>query len=145
MSFSNKLLLKDRNYRTHITDLLNFDEELSMKEKVLRDTQIRCMHEIGKIKRAQELRVDEVSVHKLTENHETIQMLTSQLQEMQDQMNSMNDSGELQEVESNHSGRLSHVPSQPEVLPSSSSKLSTATNACHLIHGLHLGYRKTFW
>ena len=36
----------------------------------------------------------------------------------------MNDSGEFQEVESNHSGRLSHVPSQPEVIPSSSSMLS---------------------
>ena len=28
-------------------------EELSMKEKVLRDTQIRSMHEMGKMKRAQ--------------------------------------------------------------------------------------------
>ena len=43
---------------------------------------------------------------------------------MQEQMNSMNDSEEFQEVESNHSGRLSHVPSQPEVIPSSSSILS---------------------
>ena len=44
------------------------------------------------MKRAQELRVDEVSVQKLRENHETMQNFTSQLQEMQDQMNSMNDS-----------------------------------------------------
>ena len=42
------------------------------------------------MKRAQELRVDEVSVQKLRENHETIQKLTSQLPEMQEQMNSMN-------------------------------------------------------
>ena len=42
--------------------------------------------------RAQELRVDELSVQRLRENHETIQKLTSQLQEMQEQMNSMNDS-----------------------------------------------------
>ena len=54
-----------------------------MKEKVLRDTQIRCMHEMGDVKRAQEQRVDEVSVQKLRENHETIQQLTSQLQQMQ--------------------------------------------------------------
>ena len=47
-----------------------------MKEKVLRDTQIRSMHEMGKMKRAQELRLDEVSVQKLRENHETIQKLT---------------------------------------------------------------------
>ena len=48
-----------------------------MKEKALRDTQIRSMHEMGEMKRAQELRVDEVSVQKLRESHETIQRLTS--------------------------------------------------------------------
>ena len=42
---------------------------------------------------------------------------------MQDQMNSMNDSGEFQEVESNYSGRLSHVSSQPSMIPSSRSML----------------------
>ena len=68
-------------------------EDFSLKEKVLRDTQIRSMHEIGEMKRAQELRVDEVSVQKSRENHETIQKLTSQLQEMQEQMNFMNYSG----------------------------------------------------
>ena len=34
------------------------------EEKVLRDTQIRSMQEMGEMKRAQELRVDEVSVRK---------------------------------------------------------------------------------
>ena len=34
------------------------------------------MHEMGQIKRAQELRADGVSVQKLRENHETIQQLT---------------------------------------------------------------------
>ena len=43
---------------------------------------------------------------------------------MQEQMNSMNDSGEFQEVESNYSGRLSYVSSQPEMIPSSRSMLS---------------------
>ena len=38
-------------------------------------------------------RTDEVSVQKLRENHETIQQLTSRLQQMQEQMNSMNGSG----------------------------------------------------
>ena len=55
-----------------------------MKEEVLRDTQIRSMHETGEMKRAQELRVDEVSVPKLRENHETIQKFASQLQDMQE-------------------------------------------------------------
>ena len=38
--------------------------------------------------------------------------------------NSMNDSGEFQEVESNYSGRLSHVSSQPAMIPSSHASLS---------------------
>ena len=70
------------------------------------------------MKRAQELRVDEASVQKI-QNHETFQQLTSQLQQMQGQMNSMNISGEFQDTESNHCGRLSHVSSQPEMIPSS--------------------------
>ena len=48
-------------------------------------------------------------MQKLRENHETIQQLTSQLQQMQEQMNSINDSVDFQNVESNSSGRLSHV------------------------------------
>ena len=74
-----------------------------MKEKVLRDTRIRSMHEMGELTRAQELQVDEVSGRKLREDHETIQKLTSQLQSLQEQMNSMNDSGEFQDAESNFS------------------------------------------
>ena len=77
-------MLKDRNYSTHNTVFLNLDEnkfvykkKLSVNEKVLRDTQIRSMHEMGEMKRAQELRVDEVSMQKLRENHETIQKLTN--------------------------------------------------------------------
>ena len=58
------------------------------------------------------------------ESHETIRKLTSQLQEMQEQMNSLNDSGEFQEVQSNHSERLSFVPSHPAAIASSRSMLS---------------------
>ena len=76
-------------------------EELSMNEKLLQDTQIRNIHELEEMKRAQDLRVDEVSVQELRENHETIQQLTSHLQEMQEQMNSMTNSGNFQEVASN--------------------------------------------
>ena len=95
-----------------------------MKEQVFRNTQIRKKHEMGEIKRAQEQRIDEVSVQKLRENHETNQQLSSQLQQMQEQMNSMCDSGDFQDVESNYSGRLSNVSSQPEMIPSSRSVLS---------------------
>ena len=48
-----------------------------MKEKALRETQIRNFHEMGEMTRAQKLRVDEFSVQKLRESHETIQRLTS--------------------------------------------------------------------
>ena len=43
---------------------------------------------------------------------------------MQEQMISMSDSGDFQDVESNYSGRLSHVSSQPAMIPSSRSVLS---------------------
>ena len=46
------------------------------------------------------------------------------LHEMQEQMNSMNGSGDFQEVESNQSGRLSYVSTQPSMIPSSRSLLS---------------------
>ena len=80
-----------------------------MKEKAFRDTQVRSMHEMGEMKR--ELRVDGFSVKKLRESHDTIQRLTSQIQELQEQVNCMNDSGDFQDVESNCSGQVSHVPS----------------------------------
>ena len=58
---------------------MRLQEELVMKEKARRDTQIRSMHEMGEMKRAQELRVEKLSVQKLRESHDTIQMLTSQM------------------------------------------------------------------
>ena len=41
-----------------------------MKEKVLRDTQIRSMHEMREIKRVQELRVEEFSIQKKTKSRD---------------------------------------------------------------------------
>ena len=61
---------------------------------------------------------------KIRENHETIQQLTSQLQQMQEQIKSLNDSGDFQDMESNKSGRLSHVSSQFVMISSSRSLLS---------------------
>ena len=103
---------------------LVYKKNYRRKKKLLRDTQIRNVHELGEMKRDQELRVDEFSVQKLRESHDTIQGLTSQLQSMQEQMNSMNNSREFQDMESNHSGRLSRIPSQPAMVPSSSFMLS---------------------
>ena len=79
---------------------------------------MRNVHEMGEMKRAQELRVDEVSVQKLREGHETIQRLSSHMQELQEMVNCMNDSGEFQETVSNYGGKFSHVLSQPAVVPS---------------------------
>ena len=44
-----------------------------MKEKVLRNTQFRNMHEMGEMERAQVQQVDEFSMQKKEKNHETIQ------------------------------------------------------------------------
>ena len=86
-------------------------KKLAMKEKAVRDTQHRSMHDMGETKRAQELRVDKFSVQKMTESHDTMQRLTSQVQEMQERMNFMSDSGEFQEVELNESGIFSRSQS----------------------------------
>ena len=109
---------KDWRYRTHSTDLLNrreqvrLQEELSRKEKGLRNIQIRNMHEMGEIKRALEQRIDEVSVQKFREKlRDDSNSSLSQLQQMQEQMNYMSDSVDFQDVESNCSRRLSHSSS----------------------------------
>ena len=103
---------------------VRLQEELVMKEKALRDIQIRSIHEMGELKRAQESRVDEFSVQKLKESHDMIQRLTTQIPELQERANCMNDSGEFEEIESNDSGQFSHVPSQQAVIPSPRSTVS---------------------
>ena len=79
-AYAQRLELQDAQHGFFESRLeqVRLQEELSVKEEVLRDTQIRSMHEVGEMKRTQEPRVDEVSVRKLRENHETIQKLTSQ-------------------------------------------------------------------
>ena len=62
-----RLALQDEQYGfvESRREQVRLQEELSMKEKVLRKTQIRYMHEMGETKRAQEQRIDEVSVRKI--------------------------------------------------------------------------------
>ena len=83
-TYAQRLALQDiqHGYIEFRHEQVRLQEELSTTEKVLRDTQIRNMHEMGEIERAQEPRIDEVSVQKLRENHETIQRLTLQMQEV---------------------------------------------------------------
>ena len=90
-----------------LQDQARLQEELRRKEDALRDTQIRSMHELEKMKRAQIQQVVDSKIKR--ENHETIQQLTTQLQQLQEQINSMNSTGDFQDIESNYSGRLSHV------------------------------------
>ena len=77
-----------------------------------------------RMKRTQVQQVDEFSIQTLREDHETVQQLTFQMQQIQEQMNSMNSSGEFQDVESNFCGRLSHVSRQHEMIRSSRALLS---------------------
>ena len=82
--------LEESNARLH--------EELAQREKALRDTRIRNIHDVEEVKRAQEMRIDEFSRNELRESHATIQEPTSQIQEqkqeLQERMNYMNDSRE---------------------------------------------------
>ena len=85
-TYSQRLELEDAHhgYIESRREQSRLQEELSMKEKALRGTQMRKIHEVGEMLRAQELRVDQLSVQKLRECHETIQRLTSHMQEMQE-------------------------------------------------------------
>ena len=77
------------------------------------------MHQLENMKRVEVQKVDEMSVQKFRENHETVQQFTSQLQQLQEQVNSV-----FQDVESNYGGSLFHVSNQPETIPSSRALLS---------------------
>ena len=91
-TYAQRLELEDAHfgYAESRREQFRPQEELVMKEKALRDAQIGSIHEMGELKRAQELRVDEFSVQKLSESHDTIQKLTSQIQELQERVSALN-------------------------------------------------------
>ena len=60
---------------------------------------LKRIQEVEELKRAQQLRVDEIYVHKMRESYDTIQRLNSQMQELQERVTCMNDSGEFQDTE----------------------------------------------
>ena len=78
-TYAQRLELHDAHhgYVESRRERVRLQEELSTKEEALRETRIRNVHEMGEMKRAQELRVDEFCVQKLRESHDTIQRLTS--------------------------------------------------------------------
>ena len=59
-------------------------EELAQREKALRETHIGSIHEVEEMNRAQEVRIDEFSRNELLECQATIQTLSSQMQELQE-------------------------------------------------------------
>ena len=73
-------------YEESIREQVRLHEELAQREKALRDTRIRNIHEVEDLKRAKEMRTDEFSRNELRESHATIQELTSQVQELQERM-----------------------------------------------------------
>ena len=105
-------------YETSRREQARLHEELAQRERALRETHIQIIHEVEEMKRAQEMRIDEFS------RQATAHELASHTQELQDSVNLMNDSGEVQDAESPCSGRLSHIPSQPAIVPSPRSLLS---------------------
>ena len=68
------------------------------------------------LKRFQGSRFDELSRRRLIENQDTILELTARIQELQNEVNCLNDSRDFEDAEPVRSG-LSHVPSQPALLP----------------------------
>ena len=115
-----------------------------MKEKALRDTQIRSIHEMGELKRAQESRVDKFIVQKMRESHDTIQRLTSQVQELQERVNCMNDSGEFQKNRIELQWTLFSRSQSTSSHSKSCYIFHAAKNTCHLIHGICLNHREKF-
>ena len=61
-------------------------------------------------------KVEELSRRQLTEDQNTVVELRSRIQVLQNEVNCMNDSSDFKDAESVRSG-LSHVPSQPALLP----------------------------
>ena len=60
--------------------------------------------------------VDTFSSRKIFEDRDTVLELTARIQELQNEVNCLNDPRDFQDVETVRSG-LSHVPSQPALIP----------------------------
>ena len=143
-TYAQRLELQDAQYGfvESRREQVRLQEELSMKEKVLRNTQIRSMHEMGQMKRAQELRVDEVSVPRSRENHEIIQPLPN--------CKKCKNRWILWAIHGNFRKWNRIIVEDCLTFPVILQWFQVlvpcwaATNACLLTHGIHLDYRKTF-
>ena len=66
-------------YETSRRKLARLHEELAKRERALRETQIRSIHEVEELKRGQEMQIDEFSRRELTESQATLQELPAVL------------------------------------------------------------------
>ena len=71
----------NQGYETSRREQARLREELAQRERALRETHIRSIHEVEELKRAQEMQVDEFSRQELTESRSTIHELTSRRSE----------------------------------------------------------------
>ena len=108
-------------YKTSRREQARLHEKLAQRERALRETHIKGVHEVEETKRAQEMRIDEFSRHELRER---LLSKRSHLEykSLQERVNFMNDSREFQYVES----------------------VCSATKACDLMHGTCLVHGETF-
>ena len=96
-------------------DQLLLREQLSERNRDLREAHFKSLYEMEELKRVQESRVDESSRRRLIENQDTISEVTARIQELQNEVNCLNNSRDFKDAESVRSG-LSHVLSQPTLV-----------------------------
>ena len=133
----------NQGYEESWEEQARLHDEFTQGERVLRETQIRSIHELGELKTDQEMGIDESSRNELRESHATMQELTSHTLELQEKVSFVNDSAEFQDVESICSGKNLTFP----VSRQSSQVLDlcwAATKASDLIHGICLGPGERF-
>ena len=144
-AYDQRLELQDaqHGYTESRREQVRPQQELSMKEKVLRDTQIRSMHEMGEMKRAQELRVDEVCAKNKRKSWDNTKAHLSvagnaRADEFNEWFGRNSRSGIKLQWETVL--RFQSACNDSQVLV----PRWTATNACLLTRGRHRDYRKTF-
>ena len=69
----------NQGYEESRREQARLHEELAQRERVLRETVIRSIHEVEELKRAQEMRVDEFSILKLRERERVMIQYRSSL------------------------------------------------------------------
>ena len=100
----------------HRRDQQLLHEQLLKQNWDLREAHEKSLKEMEELKKFQSSTFDTIARRRLVEDQDTILELTGKIQELQNEINCVNDSRDFQDAESVRSG-LSHVPSQPALLP----------------------------